>query len=52
MSKLILFVIIVAALVAGWYYWKQPVTETETMVPAAGATVDVDLPAASDGTPE
>jgi len=49
MSKLILFIIIVAALVAGWYYWKQPETDADTMPPAASGTVEVDLPAASDG---
>ena len=52
MSKLILFVIIVAALVAGWYYWKQPVMEDKPMPPAASGSVEVEIPAASDGTPE
>ena len=52
MSKLILFVIIVAALVAGWYYWKQPKMDTDTMPPAASGEVEVNLPAASDGVPE
>ncbi len=52
MSKLILFVIIVAALIAGWYYWKQPKEEADTMPPAANATFEVNLPAASDGVAE
>lgn len=52
MSKLILFVIIVAALVAGWYYWKQPEAVDTTMPPAANGTVETELPAASDGIPE